>query len=75
MPEYNHVDLEIYIGVAGLNHNAITFAHLNDVTRAQYLVAFDEGDVNKTTYIRARYVNSTGKKSRFYSVIIEHVIS
>jgi hypothetical protein len=75
MPEYNHVDLEIYIGLPGLDHSTIPFAHFNDVTRAQFLVAFTEGDVNKTAYIRGRFVNSKGEKSRFYSVVIEHVIS
>ena len=74
MPEYNHVDLEIYVGLPGLDPAKLEYTHLADVTRALFLIGFNPDQSSLTAYIRGVYVNTTGKRSTFYSKVLVQII-
>jgi len=74
MPEYNHVDLEIYVGLPNLDPSTLEFTHVADVSRALHLLGFPPIQSGSTAYIRAHYVNTTGKKSTYYSKVLIQII-
>ena len=74
MPEYNHIDLEMYVGLPNLDPATLDYSHVADVTRALFLIGFPPAQSGMTAYIRGVYVNSTGKRSTFYSNVLIQII-
>ena len=65
MPENQLVLLEWFIGASDTPKATIVPTFNNNVHKALYLIAFLAGDVGKTLFVRATYVNTVGGKSLF----------
>jgi hypothetical protein len=74
MPENQEIQLEIFVGEAGLTEDKITFGKSEKVTRFLYEVGFDPAQKGQTAYYRARYVNTRGQKSPPSDMMSEIVI-
>jgi len=61
MPPGQHVELQMYIGDAGLVEPNIPFTHYEDTGQHILQVDFDPNDKGKTAYYRGRYETDTGK--------------
>lgn len=62
LPIGQKIKLEMYIGQPGLKDEDIEFKTSYTVSRFLKKISFTEADMNKTTYYRARYVNSRGQE-------------
>jgi len=70
MPVYQHVSVEYFIGDKGLDPATIVFGNARDVKHQYFMLNFIEANVGKWVYIRARYVNSKGEVSLYWTVIL-----
>ncbi len=74
MPPNQNVELDQYVGDAGIADNDIPFAHFEDTGKHLLKVDFDPTDKGKTAYYRARYETDTGKTGPWSDVQSELVL-
>ncbi len=74
MPPGQNVELEMYIGDAGIEDNDIPFAHFEDTGKHLFQVDHEPEDKRKTAYYRGRYETDTGKTGPWGDVQSEIVI-
>lgn len=73
MPEGQKVNLEHFVGAAGLAPGSITFTNIEQVSRFSHKENYTEDDAGKTAYYRACYVSTRGEKGP-YSAVMSAVI-
>ncbi len=74
MPPGQDVELQMYIGDAGLEDNDVPFAHFEDTGKHLFQVDHEPEDKRKTAYYRGRYETDTGKTGPWGDVQSEVVI-
>ncbi len=74
MPAGQHVELQMYVGDAGIEDNDVPFAHFEDTGKHLFQVDHEPEDKRKTAYYRGRYETDTGKTGPWGNVQSEIVI-
>ena len=75
MPKYQHIVLEYFIGAKGLDPSTIIFGNSTEVKHSQIILNFIEANVGQWIYVRARYVNTKGQPSLFWTAVLPSQIS
>jgi hypothetical protein len=74
MPPNQDVELQMYIGDAGIEDNDVPFAHFEDTGKHLFQVDHEPEDKGKTAYYRGRYETDTGKTGPWGDVQSEIIV-